>query len=159
MKIVNKPPPDISSVLQKKQKQKIFKPLQWILWLSLLIGLIYGSFQFALPWHWQLFFRWLVRGGEVKTIPTSLHQELNNLCKTANRSNHVNGYQGSPAISYSLGKFECRISRDQEYWIIHDIYGFDSTKEAMKGSIFAVLLIKVAGQDYTYEINALIPKN
>lgn len=156
---MSKPTLDISSILQKKQKQKIVKPLQWTLILGLLAILIYAGFQFALPWHWQLFFRWLTRGGEVKTIPKSLHQELNNLCKTASRSNYVNSYQGSLEISYSLGKFECRTSRDQEHWIIYDTYGFDSTREAMKGSIIAVLLIKVAGQDYTYQINASIPKN
>ncbi|PSF39123.1 hypothetical protein C7H19_03215 [Aphanothece hegewaldii CCALA 016] len=119
---------------------------------------MYLGFQFALPWHWQLFFRWLVRGGDVNTIPTSLAQELNNLCQTANRSHHVNGYNGSKAIAYSLGKFECKLSRDQKFWLIYDIYGFDSTKEAMKGTPIAVLMIKLAGQDYTYKIKASIPK-
>jgi hypothetical protein len=156
---VKKLTPDISSILQKKQKQKNVKPLQGTIIIGLLIGLIYAGFSFALPWHWQLFLRWLVRGGEVKTIPTSLHQELNNLCKTANRSNYVNGYNGSKAIAYSLGKFECRLSRDQAHWVIHDLYGFDSTREAMKGSLIAVLLIKVVGQDYTYQINASISKS
>lgn len=158
MKSVNKLKINLSSILQKKQKQQVFKPLKWTIILGLFAGLIYTGFQFAVPWHWQLFLRWLVRGGDVNTVPTSLSQELNNLCQTANRSNHVNGYNGSIEIAYSLGKFECRLSRDQQYWLIHDVYGFDSTREAMKGTPIAFLLIKLAGQSYTYQINAIVPR-
>lgn len=96
--------------------------------------------------------------GDVNTVPPSLERELNILCYSANRSGLVNGYQGSEAISYSLGKFECRQSKYEDRWLIHDDYGFDSTREAMKGSPLAVVLIKLAGQDYTYQINVSIPK-
>lgn len=158
MKNEAKPKLNLSSILLKKQKQTVFKPFKWTIVLGLFVGLIYAYFQFALPWHWQLFLRWLVRGGDVNTVPTSLYQELNNLCQTANRSNHVNGYNGSLEIAYSLGKFECRLSSDQQYWLIYEVYGFDSTREAMKGTPIAFLLIKLAGQNYTYQINAIVPR-
>lgn len=159
MKRVTKPTVDIASILQKRKKQRLSKfLLQWTLFVGLLASLIYGGFQFALPWHWQLFFRWLVRGGDVRTIPSSVQRELSILCYTAARNGHVDGYQASPQISYSLGMFQCLPSKYEDSWIIHDIYGFDSTREAMKGTPIAAILIKLVGQDYTFQIDAAIPK-
>lgn len=158
MKSENKTNLDLSSILKKKHKQRVSFVWQWTIILGLFVGLIYAGFQMTLPWHWQLFFHWLRRGGNIYAIPTHLESEINILCQTADRSYHVNGYQGSSEIAYSLGKFECRPSSDQKYWLIRDVYGFNSTTEAMKGSPIAVLLIKLVGQNYTYQINASFPR-
>lgn len=150
---MKKPTSDLTRRIQRKRQRKLFK-LTLILVLGGLLVSWLPSLRTQLPWHWQLFLRWLTHGGDVTEIPKRLYPELSQLCHTANNSGVVNGYQASDEIAYSLGKFECRRLRYENRWIIRDIYRFGSLSEAKAGTPFAVFLVKLVGTDYFYFIDA-----
>ena len=74
---------DLASRLRAKQRRP---------WPNLALFLVSGVLLSAgvlafasagLPWHWQLFGRWLTRQGELTEIPAHLHSELRHLCQAA----------------------------------------------------------------------------
>ncbi|ACK69387.1 conserved hypothetical protein [Gloeothece citriformis PCC 7424] len=120
------------------------------------IGLGFYGLQ-HLPWHWQLFIKWLFRQGDVTSIPEKFYPELNYLCYTQNGKGLVSSYEASQELAYSLGKFKCQLSEDKNYWIIHDTYTFSHPDEASPGSLLAIVLVSIVGVDYSYNIDAIIP--
>ncbi|WP_013324555.1 hypothetical protein [Gloeothece verrucosa] len=110
-----------------------------------------------MPWHWQLFLRWLVRGPDVSSIPERLYPELNILCYSADKKGRVNGYKGSKEIAYALGNFDCERSPDGQYWIIQDTYSFAVPGEAGPGSPLAIFLVSMVGTNYSYQIQGIVP--
>ncbi|MGK7933362.1 MAG: hypothetical protein AB4041_18280 [Microcystaceae cyanobacterium] len=132
---------------------------KWLLGLGIMgcVGMIIYS-TVGVPWHIKLFGSWLLKKKEISYIPAHLHEELDQLCKTADRNGQVDGYQGSDEIAYGLGRFQCLNSEDKQSWIVKDTYGFDDVNEALAGSQLAEFLVVLWGKDYTYEIKAIIPK-
>ena len=112
----------------------------------------------GLPWHWQLFLNWLVRGGDVTSIPVHLYPEIRELCQAKDSNGQVNGYQSSPEIAYGLGRFECRSLGNSRDWEISDKYGFAQVSEAAAGTQIAEVLVALVGTDYFYEIRGTIPE-
>lgn len=163
---------DLSSRLQSIEVQKYPKLREWEVGGRKLLGVmgkwllglgVFGVIgtslylYFGIPWHLKLFTYWLLRKTEITEIPTHLHSELDQLCRTADSTGQVNGYKGSEEIKYGLGEFQCKSSENGLSWVIHDTYGFDNT-EALSGTQLAEFLVELWGKDYTYKINAVIPK-
>ena len=144
---------DLSNHLKKKEKNRQIKPV-----ILISLGLLLILLSHNLPWHWQLFIRWIFRQGDVTEIPKGLYQPLNDLCYTASSNGYVDGYQGSAEIAYSLGKFECRISPQGNSWIVRDIYQFNNIQETKAGWPLSILIVKLLGINYAYKIEASIPK-
>lgn len=164
---------DLSSRLQALESQKYPQLMDWqakskaIFWKSFKIICLVGLVaiigrgvmsNISFPWHWQLFGHWLLRKGELREIPVTLHQELNQLCFNADHNGQVDGYQGSREIAYGLGRFQCLPTPDDQGWIIRDRYAFDNTDEALAGTLLAESLILLWGKDYAYDIRITIPK-
>ena len=150
---------NLSQKLQRKQRQRWLKPLYWFGGVVILAWLTLSVLRWGVPWHWQLSFHWLMRGGDVNSIPVHLHSEIRELCHQSQFNSQVNGYQGTPEIAYGLGRFQCRRSRSSDHWEISDQYGFAEVSEAAAGTQIAEILVAVVGTDYFYEIRAAIPAN
>ena len=118
---------------------------------------IINLISLAIPWHWTLFFHWLVRGGEIKEIPTHLYPEIRELCSRAGPNGQVNGYGSKGEIAHGLGQFQCRRKENSQEWEITDRYGFSEISEAAAGTQIAEILVAVVGTDYFYKIEATIP--
>lgn len=153
---MKKPRTDLVHHLQKTRRQNTLKVILWPSIVILSIGLVFYGLT-HLPWHWQLFIRWLIRGGDVTYIPERFSKELSTLCYTGSPNGKVDGYQGSLEIAYALGSFQCKRSSDRGYWIIEDTYTFARSEEASGGTQLAVLLVAVVGTDYSYKIEGIIP--
>lgn len=169
----SRPSIDLSTRLQKIEVQKYPKlntwrargrrllivGAKWLLGLSALgmIGIIL-YLSVGIPWHIKLFGYWLLRKEEINSIPAYLHSELNNLCQTADNNGQVDGYQGSNEIAYGLGRFQCLASQDERAWLIRDTYGFNEEHEALAGTQLAEFLVILWGENYTYKIEAIIPR-
>ncbi|MEA5510342.1 hypothetical protein VB715_11260 [Crocosphaera sp. UHCC 0190] len=148
---------DLSEKLQQKQRQSQLKSVYWLGGTSLLVLVFICFLALGLPWHWQLFFHWLLRRGDVTSIPVHLYPEIRELCQQSNKNGQVNGYHSSPEIAYGLGRFKCRRSPTAKNWEISDKYGFAEVSEAAAGTQIAELLVAVMGTDYFYEIRGTIP--
>ncbi|EAZ89042.1 hypothetical protein [Crocosphaera chwakensis] len=150
-------PLNLSEKLQRKQKQRWLKPLYWLGGGMIAVCLILSALQWGVPWHWQLFFHWLVRGEDINSIPVNLHSEIREFCQQSQSNGQVDGYKGSPEIAYGLGKFKCRRSSRLDQWEISDQYGFAKVEEAAAGTQMAEILVALVGTDYFYEIKGTIP--
>lgn len=152
-----RPQPDLASRLQARQRQPLLNLALFAIGGVLLAGGVLALLAVGLPWHWQLFGRWLLRQGPLTEIPPHLYPELSALCQAAAPSGLVNAENASPEIAYGLGKFQCRRSPYGLYWLIEERYGFNNPSEAAAGSQLSELLVALLGTDYFYEIKASIP--
>lgn len=152
-------PLNLREKLQRKQRQRWLKPLYYLGGGIFVVWLTLSVLRSGVPWHWQLFFHWLIRGGDVNSIPVHLHSEIRQLCQQSQFNGQVNGYQGTPEIAYGLGRFECRRSSRLGHWEISDQYGFAEISEAAAGTQMAEILVALVGTDYFYEIKGTIPTN
>ena len=150
---------NLSQKLQRKQRQRWLKPLYWLSGGMIVVWLTLSVQRLGVPWHWQLFFHWLVRGEDINSIPVHLHSEIRELCQQSKFNGQVDGYQGTPEIAYGLGRFECRRSTRLGHWEISDQYGFAKISEAAAGTQIAEMLVALVGTDYFYEIKGTIPAN
>lgn len=146
---------NLASHLQKTKRRRIITLV--MLPITGILSIFIFNILLNLPWHTELFLRWLLRGGDVTHIPEKFYKELNELCYTSNTHGVVDGYQGSLEIAYALGKFRCHPSSDGDYWIIEDTYAFASPDEASPGSKLAVLLVSILGTNYSYKIQSIVP--
>ncbi len=64
-------PLNLSEKLQRKQRQRWLKPLYWLGGGMIAVWLILSALQWGVPWHWQLFFHWLVRSRRYQLNPCS----------------------------------------------------------------------------------------
>jgi hypothetical protein len=151
------PRPDLASHLQAKQRQPLLNLGWFTIGGVLLVTGVLALLVLGLPWHWQLFGRWLLRQGSLTEIPSHLYPELNSLCQAAPASGEIDSKYASPEIAYGLGRFKCLRSPHGPYWVIEDFYGFNSPSEAAAGSQLSELLVALMGTDYFYEIKAYIP--
>ncbi|WP_332863340.1 hypothetical protein [Pannus brasiliensis] len=113
-----------------------------------------------LPWSFQLFLRWVFRGGDLDTIPAKFHAELNEMCyKAADENGVVKGreYSNNIEIAESLGTFHCKKVNGGQEWLIQDHKSFASADEAILGTGIAEFLVTILGTDYSYDIEARIP--
>ncbi len=148
---------NLSEKLQRKQRQRWHQPVYGLGGLSLLVLVIVSLLLWGLPRHGQLFFHWLVRGGDVTQIPVHLHSEIRELCSQAGPNGQVNSYQSHPEIANGLGQFECRRSLSSESWEISDQYGFAKVSEAAAGTQLAEVLVALVGTNYFYQIKGTVP--
>jgi hypothetical protein len=144
---------------QTGAKKMLWTTGKWILGVGTLTAIGTALYlYFGVSWHTRLFSHWLLRQGDIQEVPITLHQELDQLCRAADATGQVNGYEGSTEIAYGLGHFQCLASEDGYFWTIRDTYGFDDSTEALAGTQLAEFLINLVGSDYTYEIEARIPR-
>jgi hypothetical protein len=149
---------DLTDRLQKRKRRK-YKKLAIALAVPLVLGGIsFGAYS-LLPWSFQLFLRWVFRGGDLHSIPEKFHTQLNELCRTAtNSAGEVklrNSLQNIE-LSDSLGSFQCTLVNGGQEWLIRDHKSFNSPDEAIMGTELAVFLASILGTDYSYDIEARI---
>lgn len=150
---------DITKRLRAVERGKFLKLLLYPSVLAVVVGSLFVV-PTLLPWSFQLFFRWVLRGGDLDTIPEKFHAELSAMCNNlADENGVIKGieYSKNIEIAESLGTFQCKRVNGGQEWLIRDHKSFTSSEEAIVGTGIAEFLVMILGTDYSYNIEARIP--